>query len=103
MAKLKLTPDPTFLGKVEIHVPGKEPAEIEFTFKYRDKEELKVFAEAMATMEDADIILNLATAWDLSDPFTKESVEVLVKKYYTAPKATFDKYLQELTGGKEKN
>lgn len=103
MAKLKLTPEPTFTGKVEIHVPGKEPAEIEFTFKYRDRDELKAFATSMATMEDADIILNLATAWDLSDAFTKEAVEVLVKKYYTAPKATFDKYLQELTGGKEKN
>lgn len=103
MAKLKLTPDPTFVGTVEIHVPGKESAEIEFTFKYRDRDELKVFAEAMNTMEDADIIMNMATAWDLTDPFTKESVEVLVKKYYTAPRATFEKYLQELTGAKEKN
>lgn len=103
MAKITLNPDPTFSAKVEIHVPGKEPAEIEFVFKYRDKDELKEFAEAMATMGDADIILNLASGWDLTNPFTKESVEVLVKKYYTAPKATFDKYLQELTGGKEKN
>ncbi|MDQ0082944.1 phage gp29-like protein [Variovorax boronicumulans] len=103
MAKLKLNPEPTFPAKVEIHVPGKEPAEIEFTFKHRDREELKDFAEAMKQMEDVDIILNLATAWDLTDPFSKESVEVLVKKYYTAPKATFDTYLRELTGAKEKN
>ncbi|MDN8617874.1 phage tail assembly chaperone [Variovorax ginsengisoli] len=103
MAKLKLNPEPTFNAKVEIHVPGKEPAEIEFTFKYRDKDELKAFAEAMKTMEDAEVILNLASAWDLTDPFNKESVEILVKKYYTASGATFTKYLSELTGAKEKN
>lgn len=103
MAKLKLTPDPTFSGMVEIHVPGKEPAEIEFTFKYRDREELEAFAGSMATMSDAELILNLASAWDLADAFTKESVETLVKKYYSAPRAVYEKYLQELTGAKEKN
>lgn len=103
MSKLTLNPDPTFNAKVEIHVPGKEPAEVVFTFKHRDRDELKAFAEAMKDMKDVDVIMNMAIAWDLTDPFTPDSIALLVKKYFTAAAATFNAYLRELTGAKEKN
>ncbi|NWD74838.1 hypothetical protein HX890_12060 [Pseudomonas gingeri] len=40
MAKIKIAQNPTFKASVLIPVVGCEPEKIEFTFKYRDREEL---------------------------------------------------------------
>lgn len=103
MAKLKLQPNPTFTAKVAIHVPGEEPAEVEFTFKHRNREELKSFAAGMKDREDVDIIMDMASGWELADAFTKDAVALLVANYFAAPDAIFQAYLQELTRAKEKN
>jgi hypothetical protein len=103
MAKLKLQPDPTFKAKVAIHQPGAEPVDVEFTFKHRGRKELASFAEAMSGIGDAELILALATGWELEDPFNAENVAVLVEHHYTAPAAIWMTYLEALTKAKEKN
>lgn len=96
MAKLKLQPDPTFKAKVEMPVPGAAPVDLEFTFKYRTKSELQAFIKASVEREDdAQTILEMATGWELTDPFSRESIDMLVSNYITAPRVIFDKYVEE--------
>ena len=104
MAKLKLKPNPTFPLKVAVHVPGHEPGDVVFTAKHRSKDELEEFIKAVAEMEDdTSVILAIATGWDLDNEFTKENVKALVADYAAAPGATFERYLEELSGNRRKN
>jgi hypothetical protein len=103
MAKLKLNPNPTFTAKVGIHVPGDESAEVEFTFRHRTKDELQKFIDESSDRSDVDTILQCATGWELSDPFNAESVGILVQNYISAPRAIFNRYIEELARAREKN
>jgi hypothetical protein len=100
MARLQLTPAPTFQGKVSIPVAGAEPAQVVFTFKHRTRAELSPWVQDVATRDDVDTILQCATAWDLPEPFTREKVAELVQNYIGAPALIFDFYVQELTRAK---
>lgn len=104
MAKLKLQPDPTFKAKVAISVPGAEPASVVFTFKYRSRQEMDRFLKSVSDMaDDVEMILALATGWELADDFTEENVRTLVDSYISAPAEIFETYLKELTGNRSKN
>lgn len=107
MARLKLQPDPTFKAKVGIAVPGAADVPVEFTFKYRDREEMKVFLARLNDPEvkvsDAELIEDMCTGWELTDPFTRESLEKLVLNYIQSTSAIFDKYLDEHTKARAKN
>jgi len=100
MAKLKLQPAPTFKGKVTIHVPGQKPGDVEFIFKYRDRDEQREFFDSIGGMDDTDFIMAMASGWDLEDAFTRENVELLVKNFNLAAKAVWEKYAEELTGAR---
>lgn len=103
MARLSLKPNPTFQAKVAIPVPGAEPVEVEFTFKHRNRAELKAFADGMTDRDDVAIIMDMAGGWDLADAFTPENLAQLVANYFAAPRVIFNTYLEELTKAKEKN
>lgn len=104
MAKLKLQPDPTFTAKVDIPVPGAAPASVTFTFKHRSKEEMERFIKEAAGMEDdLQVVMSVATNWDLSDTFNEENVKTLISNYIAAPQKVFETYLQELSGNRRKN
>jgi hypothetical protein len=104
MAKLKLQPDPTFKAKVAIVVPGAEPSNVVFTFKHRSRQEMDRFLKAVSDMkDDVEMVMALATGWDLADDFTEENVRTLVDSYISAPAAIFEAYLSELTGNRRKN
>jgi len=94
---LKLIADPTFKAKVGIPVPGKPPAEVEFTFKHRTREELDKFMKETDGREDADIVMDMVTAWGLTDAFTRDNVQLLLSNYIGAPGAITSTYMQELT------
>jgi hypothetical protein len=103
-SKFKLQPDPTFQAKVEIPRPGDSPASITFTFKHRSKEEMERFVKEAATMEDdLQVVMAVATNWDLSDTFNEENVKTLISNYIAAPQKVFETYLQELSGNRRKN
>jgi hypothetical protein len=100
---IKLQPNPTFKAKVLVHIPGNEPEPVEFTFKHRGRKALKDYAETMQGKSDAELIMDLATGWDLADTFNAENVGLLADNYLAAPGAVWDAYLAELTKAKEKN
>jgi hypothetical protein len=103
MAKLKLQPDPTFRAKVGIAVPGAAAVEVEFTFKYRNRDEVQAFIDASKERDNVATILEMCTGWELTDPFTAENIATLVLNYIAAPEAIFIQYLDELTRAARKN
>ena len=96
--KLVLAANPSFKSKVEIPVAGSKPAEVEFTFRHKSKDALKEWLDSMQDKEDADAILEIATGWDLEDPFDKSAVEKMAQNYVGSTGAIIAKYLTELTG-----
>jgi hypothetical protein len=103
MAKLKLTPDPTFKAKVGIPVPGQDSADVEFTFKHRTRDETMAWLKEVTQMTDTDTLMGLAVGWDLDDEFTRENVERLCTNYGGSGAAVLNKYLAELRGERTKN
>lgn len=103
MAKLKLQPEPTFRAKVGIAVPGGAPVDVEFTFKYRNRDEVQAFIDASKERDNVATILEMCTGWELTDPFNAETVAQLALNYIAAPEAIFVAYLDELTRAARKN
>jgi hypothetical protein len=98
--KLILTASPTFKSRVDIPVPGGRPVSVEFTFKHRDADAYKEFVDTIAGRDEIDVIMDIATGWELEDAFDRESVEQLCKNYMGSGRAIFDKYIEENTGAK---
>lgn len=104
MAKLKLKPDPTFPGKVDVHVPGGAPGNIVFTFKHRTRSELVSLTKKIKDMkDDVELIKAIATGWDLEDEFNDKNIRTLIEEYIDFPNAAFIEYCKELTGSRSKN
>lgn len=102
MAKTKfvLTASPTFKAKVGIPIPGGSPEIVEFTFKHRTKEAYLEWAKDMAEKEDADLILEVASGWELEDPFDRESLEKLTQNYIGSGRAVLETYINQQTNAK---
>ena len=106
MAKFKLQPDPTFKRRVSIPVPGDAKAgEIEFTFRFRSRDDLAAFYKAMSSGDKPriDAILEMATGWDLSDEFNAANVKVLDETFIGALERVTEAYWEEHTKALEKN
>lgn len=103
-AKLSLTLAPTFKAPVQIPVPGARPVSVEFTFKYRDRDAFKEFLDGLhASTEDVDLLLDIASGWELDEPFEKASLEKMVKTYIGSAAAVLNAYIAESTGARAKN
>jgi hypothetical protein len=100
MPKLSLIAKPSFNAVVSVPIAGGEAAEIRFTFKHRTKTDF----EKWVTQErnDVDAILDVASDWDLLEPFNAESVELLVQNHISAPAAIMEAYIGELTATRAK-
>ncbi|KQP43909.1 phage tail assembly chaperone [Pseudorhodoferax sp. Leaf274] len=85
--------EPTFTATVKIPVPGKSAHPIEFTFKHRDEDAFKEFGKKLKSYKnDTDAVMDIACGWDLEQPWERENVEKLVKRYLGSAKAIIDKY-----------
>lgn len=102
MAKLTLTPDATFKSKVAVPVPG-GVADVVFTFKYRDRDELQKWFKDSRKATDEEVIIDVAEGWDLDDEFNAESIKKLCTKYPGAGFAITKHYAAELAGIREGN
>ena len=102
MAKLSLTQKPTFNRDVMIPVPGEKPVAVNFTFKAKTKSEFKEFVERLQAqkLDDLGIIMEIASGWDLEDPFELENVKKLEQNYLGSAKAILDAYNVELSGAR---
>lgn len=101
MAKPKFTlvAKPTFTARVAIPVPGQAPELVEFTFKGRTRDQFAEFIESIKEGEskDVEVIMDIASGWELEDAFDAKNVELLTQNYLGAARAIIDKYLAELT------
>jgi hypothetical protein len=99
MAKTKfsLVPNPTFKAKVAIPVPGASAELVEFTFKGRTREQFKTFIDGLKDREDVEVVMDIASGWELDDAFDKKNVEELCENYLGAARSIIEKYLHELT------
>jgi hypothetical protein len=102
MAKTKfvLTASPTFKAKVAIPIPGGSPEIVEFTFRRRTKEAYLEWAKDMAEKDDVDLILEVASGWELEDPFDADSLEKLTQNYIGSGRAVLETYINQQTNAK---
>jgi hypothetical protein len=101
--KLSLNAVPTFKAVVSIPVPGDGFTDVEFTFKYRTKDQFKEFGESLKGCEDIDLLMDIACGWDLDDPFDATSLEKMLQLYMGAAPAVLQAYVAEVTGARTKN
>lgn len=100
MAKLTLTPSPTFKASVLVPVPGRKPVAVDFTFMGRTKDEFRAYLDNLSDREDVDVLMDTITGWELDDPFSRETVAQLVQAYPGSAQAILEKYIREVTGAK---
>ena len=103
MAKLSLVAKPTFTSKVSIPVAGEKAVVVAFTFKARTRDAFKAFVENLSDREDVDVILDVASGWDLEDAFDRDNIELMTQSYLGAARAIIEAYLSELTAARAKN
>jgi hypothetical protein len=115
MAKLKIAENPTFTADVEIPRVGGTSIKVQFTFKYRNREELaalfdrwqadtkerfkgvgegSTLAAATAAEVDQQVsqMLEVVEAWGFDDPFDEENVRALVLSIRGATDAVLNAY-----------
>lgn len=102
-SKLSLAVSPTFKATVSIPVAGGKPADVEFTFKHRTREQFKELMDSLEGRDDVDVVMDIASGWDLDDPFERDSVERLIEGYMGSARAIINGYVLELTGARVKN
>lgn len=103
MGKLALVAAPTFVAKVGIPVAGGPPVDVAMTFRHRTKKQLEEFTTSRADKTDTESFMAMVAAWELEDPFTEDSVDLLLQNYIGAAVATYAAYLRELVEGRAKN
>jgi hypothetical protein len=107
MAKFTLAIAPTFAATVAIPVPGKGTADVVFTFKHRDRTAFRALMDSLQEPDedrtDTDLVLDIASGWDLDEPFDEEHVTQLVERFIGSGRAILDAYMREQTGARQKN
>lgn len=98
--KFVLTANPTFKATVSIPIPGDLAAPIEFIFKHKTRDQYKEMLNAWGAQSDSETILEIASGWDLEDPFDKDHIEKMLQNYHGSGNATIKKYIDELTGAR---
>lgn len=102
-AKFTLVPAPTFKAVVTIPVPGGKGADIEWTFKHRTRDQFRELMDTLEGADDIDLLKDIASGWDLDDPFDDDSLDKLTQNYPGAARAVFAKYIDEMTAARAKN
>ena len=101
--KFNLNAAPTFKTDVSITVPGGKSVNVEFTFKHRSKEQFREFVEGLPDREDIDAIMDIASGWELEEPFDAENIEKMAENYLGSARAVIETYMRELSGARTKN
>ena len=102
-SKFSLTPSPTFKCIVEIPVPGGRSAPVEFTFKGRTRDQFEEFMTGLKSEKPDELVMQLATGWDLDEAFEQDNVDKLTQNYMGAGLAIWTKYVAELTKARTGN
>lgn len=103
MPSLKAIVSPTFKVKVKLPVPGEEPAQVDFTFRHRTRDELKAWLSSGQERSDVDSIMEMVTAWGFEEPLNRENVSDLVQRCIGSPVVLVQTYIEELTKARQGN
>lgn len=110
MAKLVLTPNPTFTAPVSIPSPSSEPVEIEVTFKYYKKSEYEKISKEIEKQRngegkktEGDVLLPLLSSWGLDKELTAESINEYCDMYWSFSGALTLSYLTAQFQGRQGN
>lgn len=97
MAALKLTPNPTWVGKVSIPTP-EGFLELELEFKHRARSEIQGFFEAMKEKNAAQGVMSCAIGWkNVEEPWNEENVGKFLDNYFAADRIIIKEYVDQLT------
>lgn len=99
-SKLILVANPTFKARVAIPVAGAAAVPVEFTFKHRPKDAFQAWVKEIGDKEDTDLILEVASGWDLEEPFDAEHVELMTQSYIGSARAVIETYIAQQTAAK---
>lgn len=108
MAKLTLTQQPTFAATVKVPVLGGGTEPVEFTFKAKRKTEFSEWLESLTkrteeARKDEEIVLGIASGWDLEEKFDKKNLVELFELYPGSARAIVAAYINEYAGAKAGN
>ena len=108
MTKLSLTQKPTFTATVQIPVLGGGTEPVQFTFKAMRRAEFSKWLEALTAkkdeaQKDEDVVLEIASGWDLEEAFDKKNVVELGELYPGSGRAIVAAYINEYAGAKAGN
>lgn len=100
MASINLTEEPTFELKVAIPRVGRPDAEVVFTFKHRTVDEFNALLKqaesgTIDAMPDHEVVMMLASGWELTDEFNEANVRALCQNYRGAAPAMVKAYFRE--------
>ena len=108
MAKLTLTAKPTFTAAVQIPVLGGGTEVVQFTFKAKRKTEFAEWLESLTKQgeeprKDEDVVMEIASGWELEEPFNKKNLVELGELYPGSARAIVAAYINEYAGAKSGN
>jgi len=98
--KLVLTANPTFKFKVPVPVAGAAAVPVEFTFKHRSKDDFQEWVGAIADKDDVVLIQEVASAWELDEPFDAEHITQMTQNYIGSARAVIETYIAQQTAAK---
>lgn len=102
--KFTLNPKPTFKKKVPLPVPGDGFESVEFTFKHRSRDEYREFLDGLKDRtDDVELLMDIASGWELEDAFDAENIGRLVQGYVGSARAVLGTYIDELSKAREGN
>lgn len=104
MANMKLT-----LGRladfqlpVEFSMPNGETASITFKVRHMKASEVQEMYSSESVTSDSDLIMNIATGWNLEDEFNAENAKELIDLFPGVAVALAGAYLGALAGQRVK-
>lgn len=110
---LTIAPKSEFQALVPVPCPDRNPEEVQFTFRYRNREQLDEWIlhleakagriDANAIDADVDMVMGAATGWELEEEFTESNVRELLKQHPGAAMAVYQQYVTLSRVGKQKN
>lgn len=105
MAKMKITLGklPDFKLPVEFILPNGDVGEITFTVRHVSVDEFQKMYSSDEVIRDHELIMNLASGWNLSEEFNEENAKELVSHYPAAALALASQYMRALAGQRVKN
>lgn len=106
MAKIKITLGkvPDFKLPVAFKMPGGEEAEIIFTVRHHKANEIQeLYNDDKKPMKDGDLIMHLASGWDLDEEFNAENAAELIALFPGVSLALMREYMMALVGQRAKN